>query len=288
MDQNIHGKYLQKAIAVLRIFSPYVIYYKLLDAVLDRSRFANVMTLEQIRDGIKKDTIFIFGSGFSINSITPAEFETISNIGDTLSFNYFFKGMFVPIKYHICGEVASTGHYGPIMFDRDRQQRIDAYYSELLKNRFYSDTIFLLRYKRDYTISPIAAWSFFSSKYFVDRKVCLYGIKRSVELNKNGSSISHNGGTLSDAVNIAYILGYKKIVLVGVDLYDRRYFWLNESETRDIDRKRSANFFDVHDTAKPIIKLMGTWRETLEEEGVALYVYNPKSLLREVLPLYSV
>ncbi len=35
----------------------------------------------------------------------------------------------------------------------------------------------------------------------------------------------HRSGTLFDAISLAYYLGYKKIILLGVDLYDARYFF---------------------------------------------------------------
>ena len=47
--------------------------------------------------------------------------------------------------------------------------------------------------------------------------------------------VRHAPGTLSDVVNCAYLLGWKDIVLVGVDLYDSRYFWLEQDQTLDYD-----------------------------------------------------
>ncbi len=42
-------------------------------------------------------------------------------------------------------------------------------------------------------------------------------------------------GTLVDAVNVAYCLGWKEIVLVGIDLYDSRYYWLPPDKTLTYD-----------------------------------------------------
>ena len=40
-----------------------------------------------------------------------------------------------------------------------------------------------------------------------------------------------------DTVNVAYCLGWKHIVLVGVDLYDSRYFYLPQDSTPAIDER---------------------------------------------------
>tara|TARA_B100002003_G_C13827369_1_gene406871 strand:- start:39 stop:416 length:378 start_codon:yes stop_codon:yes gene_type:complete len=88
-------------------------------------------------------------------------------------------------------------------------------------------------------------------------------------------------------VSFGYAMGYGSIVLVGVDLYDRRYFWLGEDETRPEDLARDAAHTDVHNTARPVVDLMRQWTEFLKERGVSLTVYNPQSLLAEVMDVYS-
>ena len=81
-------------------------------------------------------------------------------------------------------------------------------------------------------------------------------------------------------------MGYKSIVLVGVDLFDRRYFWLNEDETRVEDTLRAADHTEVHGTAQVVVDLMKRWTEFLKERGVSLTVYNPQSLLAEAMDVY--
>ena len=43
--------------------------------------------------------------------------------------------------------------------------------------------------------------------------------------------LTHSKGTLCSAISLACSLGYKNIVLIGVDLYDNRYFWLPSDKT---------------------------------------------------------
>ena len=208
-----------------------------------------------------------------------------------LSFNYFFKGRFVPIKYHICGETGAP-NYGLILMNSKYKKNIKSYYGELFSNLYYKDTLYFLRYKIDFTKAPvpIALWALLFLKAFKNKHVCPYRIvipKDAIsEPSDNIYSLTHCGATLSDAVNISYILGYKKIVMVGIDLYDRGYFWLERNETREDDFKSGKTYSDIHDTADNMIRSMDIWNKYLNKKGVRLYIYNPRSLLNKILPVY--
>jgi hypothetical protein len=102
-----------------------------------------------------------------------------------------------------------------------------------------------------------------------------------------GEGLAHVTSTLCDTINAAVLMGWKEIVLVGVDLYDRRYFWLGTGETRSVDRMRSATASDAHTQASSgLIELMADWRVELAGEGIALSVHNPRSLLAGALPVF--
>ena len=51
------------------------------------------------------------------------------------------------------------------------------------------------------------------------------------------SGIVHGFGSVISVVNIAYLMGWKHIVLVGIDLYDHRYFYLPPNETRAVEKR---------------------------------------------------
>jgi hypothetical protein len=96
--------------------------------------------------------------------------------------------------------------------------------------------------------------------------------------------VAHTEGTLSDCINLAALLGWRNIVLCGVDLYNRQYFWLPGGEPREGDTTTAGK----HNTAiGGIVDGMRVWREFYEGRGVNLFVYNPKSLLAEVLPIWK-
>src|SRR5262249_37604909 len=99
--------------------------------------------------------------------------------------------------------------------------------------------------------------------------------------------IRHTVGTLCDAVNAAACLGWRHIVLVGVDLYDSRYFWLGADETYGLDEStgrlvpakvnlRGHGPTDRHNTARNgVVDLMGEWQHDLRARGISMSVYNP-------------
>ena len=268
-----------------------IIYYT--SKLLKLKSEANVMNIENIKKRRRKDTIFIMGSGYSINDITREEWQHFVDVGDTLAFNDFFKGKFVPINYHICGEIAGVPNYGLILMNSKYKRKIKSHYDEISHNPYYKDTTYFLRYKIDITKAPIpiALWALFFFKAFKNKQVCLYRIvipkDTILEPSDNIHAVSHNFTTLFDVVNISYILGYKKIVLVGVDLYDRRYFWLGRNETREGDLKSGKTYSDIHLIADKVIKGMGIWNKHLIRKGVRLYIYNPHSLLNKILPIYK-
>jgi hypothetical protein len=99
------------------------------------------------------------------------------------------------------------------------------------------------------------------------------------EPSRHIKNLSYGGGTLFETVNIAYILGYKSIVLVGVDLYDRRYFFTDDDELREGEKERNATISDNHNTANPVISGMKKWNEFFNQHKISLEVYNPYSLL---------
>jgi hypothetical protein len=114
------------------------------------------------------------------------------------------------------------------------------------------------------------------------------------------SGIVHGKSTLCSAISLAVALQYDEIVLVGVDLYDSRYFWLEPDKTlgwSDAEKKlvvsdttvRGAAVGSVHNTVNNgIVSYLGEWNSYIERHyGARLSVYNPKSLLVATLPLFQ-
>lgn len=237
---------------------------------------------DELKDTRFSDTVFVFGSGASIRDISTAEWNRIA-VCNTVSFNWFPHQNYVRIDYHLIREVCSDDLRPEIW-----KPQIEDYSRLIRENSHYYKTVFVVQ--SDFTALntyrliggrklPIGA-AFFP---FRTRSRSIADLPS--DSFKNG--LVHARSSLFDSVNFAFIMGWKRIVLAGVDLYDRRYFWLKENERRVGDIIRSATVETQHNTAESTVLVMGKWREHMAEHGAELMVYNPRSLLTEVLPVFD-
>ncbi len=229
----------------------------------------------------KSDTIFIFGSGYSINDLSSLEIEKMEE-HDTLSFSWFIYQNFIHADYHLIREVARND-WNPAIWRPEIQ-----FYGELLKgNPFYQNALFVLqvsinslRLVSNHCLPEGAEYIFYHS--------CPKGTKYPNEDFKSRSGgLVHGPSTLFDCINFAYLFGWQKIVLVGIDLYDSRYFWLKPDQSRPGDAERKINYMDQHNTAYETVIWVRRWGKYFQKRIIELFVYHPKSLLTRVLPIFG-
>ena len=94
-------------------------------------------------------------------------------------------------------------------------------------------------------------------------------------------------------------MNYKKIVLVGVDLYNNAHFFCPPGKTYAWDEKKKENIFvdisskgikssNLHNTVNlGIIDTMKNWKKFLEKKEISLEIYNKKSLLAKDLKIFE-
>lgn len=245
----------------------------------------------QARARRKSDTVFIFGSGYSLNDISDAEWAHFAT-HDVLGLNAFHNQHWIPVDFHIL----RGGHYEELRWRPYANQVSGA----LRTNRAFSQTVFVMQgeFLAQFANQMIGYRLMPSSATILRyRTARAHGWPTSTLRE----GLRHQTGTLADAVNLAYCLGWTHIVLVGVDLYDQRYFYLpadttsggiDPDTTLEIPAEhnpiRGNRFDDPHPTVhNGVVDLMGSWRQWLESAGVRLSVYNPKSLLAGTLPVYE-
>ena len=113
------------------------IFLSLIDTV--RVKKYRVVSEKELFARKKSETIFIFGSGYSINLISEEEREKIQE-HNTMGFNWFFKGDIVRIDYHLIREIAHVD------FGRDQWfPQIKEYADGINGNPRYRDTILLIQ-----------------------------------------------------------------------------------------------------------------------------------------------
>lgn len=269
----------------------------------DRQQRHHHITLSEadFRQSRTSDTLFVFGSGYSLHHITPEGWAHIAE-HNTLGFSWFVYQDFIRTDYQIIREIHSE------VFDRDiwlpEYQR---YGKAVRENPHLKDTILLAQ----------QGWKAFGANRLIGmgllgkrRKLLRfhnipYSPDQPYPTTRLADGVLHHLGTLSDAINFGVIGGWRQIVLVGVDLYDRRYFWLEGDEPDPSDHKhyvqevtdengkvqrikKAVTIETNHNTAlNGVVPFMGLWHDYLSQQGITLSCYNPRSLLTQVMPVYE-
>jgi hypothetical protein len=256
---------------------------------LARRRY-RVLGEGELRAARRSSTVFVFGSGYSLNDIGPDEWAAIAE-HDTFGFNHFWRQNWVRVDFHLI----RGGMYGEI----DVRPQAEKVAAGIRANALYADTVFLMQ---DDFLGAFANYVFGRRLLPAGARVFRYRTKGGPGLPTRSfaEGVRHAPGTLSDAVNNAYLMGWKEIVLAGVDLYDSRYFFLDPDQTLTQDSAtgtivageanafRGQRFDEPHNTLRGgVVEQMGAWRAALEADGVQLRVLNPRSLLTSVLPVYE-
>ena len=255
-----------------------------------RQRRYRVVGEDEVRAARRSDRVFVFGSGSSLNDITEDEWGAIAE-HDVLGFNAFYRQHWVRTDFHLL----RGGVYGELRWRPHGYEVRDL----IAANPFYAETTFLLQeeYLGHFANTLVGRGLLPSgARLFRYRTLPGPGLP-SLSL---ADGIRHSPGTLADCVNLAALLGWREIVLAGVDLYDSRYFWLPPDKTLGYD-KQSGNLVPMeannirgnrpeerHNTATAgVVEQMEAWGRALAAEGVTLSVYNPHSLLADVLPVFA-
>jgi hypothetical protein len=245
-------------------------------AFLRRRGDYTLLSDDEVRASRKTDTVFIFGSGASLNDIDAAEWQAIGR-HDTIGFNWFVHQQFIRCDYHLIREIGSSD-LDPAVW----QPQMTRYFELIRANPSYARTIFLVQTGFKATngnraiglrlLPPGARVFLWRSRR--DRTEPTQSLR---------DGLVHAQGTLAECVNFAFLMGWRRIVLAGVDLYDRRYFWLPPDQAGTGD----TNPGEEHRTARSgLVEMLGQWRQQFLRDGVELFVYNSRSLLTATLPVW--
>jgi hypothetical protein len=216
------------------------------------------------------ETVFILGSGASINDIDPAEWAGIGR-HNTFSLSQGFRLEHVRVDYHLLAEVHDLEECGRFLDQnacfRDailitQQGWLASAPNEMIRRRLLPSRSRLFRYHR------IAR-----GRYAPPSRSFSEGIV-------------HAYNSIVDCVNISYLMGFTRIVLVGVDMYDKQYFFLPKDFTRDWELPGiTANSpFPYGQDTKALFQ---KWHALFASEGIDLRVFNPRSIMAEVMDVFD-
>lgn len=231
-------------------------------------RAYRLLSESELRAARRSDTAFVFGSGRSLVDITPSEWTRIAE-HDTISLREFPRQSWVRADYHVTGEVDD----------------LDEYARRLRENPLYADTIFVV----------MGGFAAHMGNELVGRRLLTPGARvfrfrrrsrwRYAPPSRRPRRLVHGPNSIFDAVNLAYALGHRRIVVSGADYYNKEYFWLAAGEARAYEPGIDATA--PWPQADRVVDMMGRWGDLMAAEGVELVVYDRRSRLAERLPVFA-
>ena len=259
---------------------------------LKNRRKYSILNFDDIRREIKKsDTIFILGSGTTINEISEAQWKHVAK-HDSAAINWWPLHPFVP-TYYYSEYPHKTEHFN--------------YYKKMLSGNIsanYLHTIFFLSLNRAARrgIHPRVTPELFPE----NPAICFYQYHQPLRFNDisdlDSSSFERTvfyRGSLTAVLDLMNRIGYEKIVLLGVDLKKHIYFYDNYPEIRKMldagcgrPLKERENNKHVTTFCEPRKIAIQDYLYLLNDlyykpNNTKLFCGSPKSLLAEKLPLYQ-
>lgn len=277
---------------------------KSIDNVISKG-IGQKLRIEELAEYKTSDTLFVCGSGASINEISESEWEFIAQ-HDSIGLNRWPIHDFVP-TYHVFelppGEEYKLwrNQYWNLL-DEKREQyesvpcvlkdviRIDEELApENIPDWIQND----LRISFDHNVTRV------DSSVDDQRRLLRYMLEEEYfETHTQKQLLYRKRGSISYLLHLGCVLGYSEIVLCGVDMVNSKYFFDEpgryEVETdiselvpqRDPDEThRTADEEKWRLTLDDVIYLLDD--EVLQEFGIELYVENEVSKLHPSVPVFK-
>jgi len=245
------------------------------------------------------DTFFILGSGGSINALTPGNFEEIGR-QRSVGINNWPIHDFVPDMYSF-DSVPWVGDGNNFRRSMDLLRREDIVNARPL--------VLVVRLKNPgelkvlETIPPELRDNvhFYGRVMPATRKV--KNLTRDVRdalasvLSRRDGIVLDSGASIVRMVGIGLSLGYKNIVLTGVDLNNTQYFWENEPSYKAesvINSPVNNQGPTTHETTNAwnrpfsVVDMVQSLAAVVAEDfGGQIFIASAESTLASFLPVYS-
>ncbi|MCL1629153.1 hypothetical protein M3N55_10455 [Roseibaca sp. V10] len=244
--------------------------------------------LTEARSRKQSDTLVVLGSGRSINRLTDADWQRLDRDYDTLGLNFWMLHPFTPRFYQfeagptddrtrqledfLTERAARMAHVMMIYKDMERNQ--------LDLSRLPDTTVQSLRVLNKVNL-PV------TTEPRLERALALV---RSIGLTRATGLLLFARASIVQAATFGAEMGYKRIVLAGVDLNDTRYFW---DEDPQLSWFSTAQPGTIHRTMDPTLAgvtvdrvLMIVRDQWLAPTGVELFCGHASSALHPRLPAF--
>lgn len=244
----------------------------------------------------KSDTLFLLGSGPSINRLSEGNFREIGE-HDSIGFNFWLAHDFIPTYYLFQLPSHSRTPFLEL-FDQFHHKYADLPFilrgSALARNRidFDDPKIAHIKTKDVYLLNEYAI----SSRCSIDIIMLIdyAAMLGFMEFGRIAGMVPKWRGTLGLLISLAYQMGYKKIVLCGMDMQDNLHFW-DDSRYSELKKRFSlpdgTNITEMTNpdrstnTVPNYVYALSDWMR--EKNNVEVYVANPQTVLYPRVPLYG-
>jgi hypothetical protein len=176
------------------------------------------MKLSEFYDNRKSDTVVYLGSAESINNITPEQWEKMDDLYDTFALNNWVYHPYIPHFYHL-----ELKTYNKDLWARRFKEKKAAYLQKECKFVIRNDKKYLAEALGDYP------YVYYYKINVVDTQKVVH--KDPTYPTNDPNVLSHMGqSSMSVLFDLFRRMGYKRIVMFGVDYTSSRYFWTGRPE----------------------------------------------------------
>lgn len=253
----------------------------------------------------KSEKLFILGSGFSLNSITANQWKEI-NDNDSFGFNFSLLNKdhiptfytceaLMPVNLNEKGMSYMANLYNASFATRNEDYKnVIKFVSDLNENNVkhfanYGKEIIDENFYIVNTVNGVAG----NRKQF-HQLINYYKSKGIFDESTYLDKLFKFRATLCLGISFGIRMGYKKIILCGIDLNDPRYFFEDVNKYPNSIRLESNPNNKSHSTITPnqlfvsIDKVVKELNENIcIPGGIELTVQNPNSVLSSIIKVYK-
>lgn len=229
----------------------------------------------------KTDKVFILAGGASIAHINDTDWEHISKF-DTAALNYFYVHDFVP-------------DYLFVEMNPD-EQLISFFIDNCINSSRYDKSSIMLQYKHAEKTSLVKNKKVNERvKYFVPEKLSCSSLNElrffwGRRSKKDSKRLVHHSSHVGALIDYCVKVGYKDIVLLGVDLNGSGYFYQEESASSKYQNNSRYELLDKYrkEYFKEISQDNLTTHQSNNKELTSAYNVLPiEEYLKFVIPTYK-
>jgi len=239
----------------------------------------NKITEKSFKSHKSSDTLFILGSGWSVNGVDEEEWDTVRK-HDSIGFNWFCRHEFEP-TYYLIREQAN------LPSRRKGGDSLKRFIRLINRHRNMYCCIADVRHHTP-KAHNFAADDRIEHKCWVvndnnskkhRRKLLEY-----MDESPSKTGLLHGNCTLFNVMHLAKFLGYKKILFIGIDLNNSRYFWLKKNQSRYTLDAKGKTHASIHPVASEVMYLVKKFKKF----DIEMYTTNKRSLLTRHIPYKSI